>query len=226
MKSVTIEGIIGGNLAKLRRSENLTVQQAVDVLRAVTGTSFSVPKLWRWEQGKYRFKLDDLFLMSQLYGVNVLSFLKPVDDTVTHVRTGCTDIPVDKYVMDYYIDPVGTFPRRAAALRGQTRHLSRAVEAAFADIENRLADKAGPGDYRTTAERIRGVAETIATTRDQAVSNPTEDNVFRLNHLRVVAKMALNRAHLEIDEEQRRELIEELIDEHSMDPGDTHQTHD
>lgn len=161
MKAQTVDEIIGDNLARLRKSESLTVEQAAGVLELVTGQSFSLPKLWRWEQGKYRFKTTDLFLMSQFYGVNVMAFFRPADPTITHVHIDGADIPKDDYLVDFFIDPRGAFITRATTLIERSKQGSRTVYAALADIEDRLADKAGPGDLYTAIQQVRRIVAAV-----------------------------------------------------------------
>lgn len=214
MRVATIDQVIGGNLARLRAAEHLTIEQAANVLELVTGQSFSVPKLWRWEQGKYRFGLNDLFLMSQFYGVNVLAFLKPSDPDISDIDTGTDIVPVELYVMDYYVDPGGAFITRARTLAERVKEGSRTVQAALDDIENRLADKAGPADLHSTIQQIRHIFDAIRTARDKAILDPTDDNIWDYKYLVKTIELAMSTAKLDIALEKRQQFIDEIIEEY------------
>jgi transcriptional regulator with XRE-family HTH domain len=161
----TIDEIIGGNLRRMRNAEALTLAECADALAFLTGESFSEATLSRWETGHYHFKMDDLFLTSQIYGVNVISLLQPADD-VTHVHVSGRDVPVDSYAVDFFIDPRGTFTDRAKNIAERNAEGTRDVVDALNDIRDRLGKKGRPADLLAAINTVRS--------RDAIAANPED----------------------------------------------------
>jgi transcriptional regulator with XRE-family HTH domain len=159
VNSQTIDQVIGGNLQLLRQAESMTTAEMADALTSLTGESFSEVKLWRWETGRYRFKVTDLYLFSQLHGVNLLALLKPDDATITHVKTGRRDTPVDAYVYDFFVDPSGTFGDRATRLAERRAEGTPYVIDAINDISDRLGKKGRIGDWYSSHKRFFAAIE-------------------------------------------------------------------
>jgi transcriptional regulator with XRE-family HTH domain len=174
VKAPTIDEVIGGNLRALRESESLTLAQCADTLTALTDQSFSEAKLSRWETGRYRFTVNDLHLISQLYGVNLLALLKPTDDTTTHIRVGETRYPIDSYIYDFFVDPRGKFTDRAKRLAERRTEGTPNIVDALNDIADQLGDKGRLGDFHSSLQYARR----ILTVAQKAVhDDPTPENI-------------------------------------------------
>ena len=154
----TIDEVIGGNLRELRSAEDMTLADAAETIGWLAGNSFSEAKLSRWETGRYHFTMDDLFLMSQVYGVHLISLLTPADPTVTHIRFLDNLYPVERYRYDFFIDPQGAFADRASNIAERNRRGVYDVAAALDDLRDRLGDKSGLADLHSTIEYFRQVA--------------------------------------------------------------------
>ena len=162
MKAQTIDEVIGSNLRRLRESESLTLAQYAGTLTFLVGESFSEAKLSRWETGRYHFKMDDLLLMSRIHGVNILGLFIPGDRTVTHIRVGDSLYPIDRYRTDFFLDPRGSFRDRATDIAERKRHGAWDVDAALDDMEKRLGEKGGIGDFHSTFRDMFGGLERYA----------------------------------------------------------------
>jgi transcriptional regulator with XRE-family HTH domain len=161
MKMATIDEVIGSNLRELRKAESVTLAQGAVTIGWLAAESFSEAKLSRWETGQYHFAMDDLFLMSQVYGVNVLALLRPDRDIlnvrITHIQVRDRLYPVERFQYDFFIDPQGVFADRADDLAQRSRQGSRSVQAAFDDVRDRLGDKAGLADLHSTLDLFRQI---------------------------------------------------------------------
>jgi transcriptional regulator with XRE-family HTH domain len=183
VNSKTIDEVIGGNLRTLRDRESMTLANAAETIGWFGRVSFSEAKLSRWETGHYHFTMDDLFLMSQVYGVNVFGFLTPTDRTITHIKVGDSLYPVERYRYDFFIDPQGAFIDRATDIAQRKKHGAWDVEAALDDVRDRLGDKAGLADLHSTLELFRQIADgtdplsTLAKTLEEraAAGEPPAD---------------------------------------------------
>ncbi len=159
VNSKTIDEVIGSNLRTLRDRESMNLANAAETIGWFGRVSFSEAKLSRWETGRYHFRMDDLFLMSQVYGVNVLGLFIPDDKTVTHIKVGDSLYPVERYRTDFFLDPRGSFLDRATDMSERKRHAAWDVDAALDDVRDRLGDKAGLADLHSTLELFRQIAD-------------------------------------------------------------------
>ncbi len=156
MQVQTIDEVIGANMRFLREGEALTLVQCAETLAFLTGKTFSEARLSRWETGHYSFTINDLHTVSQIYGVNLMGLLKPIDDDVTHVQTFYGSLyPVDSYVYDFFIDPRGTFADRAEQFAERNKAGTRDVVDALNDIRYNLGDKGRIGDLHMKIKAFR-----------------------------------------------------------------------
>lgn len=185
MQAQTINQAIGANIRTLRKTEGLTLAQCADALWYMTGESISEAKLSRWETGKYRFTVSDLHLISQVYGVNLLALLKPVDDDITHIDFGIYTIPVDDYVYDFFVDPRGRFVDRAERLaerRGEGDG-TRDVLDAINDIRDRLGKRGRLGDLHSSMLYFDRIITTLLAAFELNVENPTPEHAQQYQDL-------------------------------------------
>jgi transcriptional regulator with XRE-family HTH domain len=172
----TIDQVIGQNLRALRKHETLTLAEAAKAVAMLTDRSISEASLSRWETGYNHFTVPDLYKWSQLYRVNVIALLQPADD-VTHVGINGRDVPVDSYAYDFFIDPRGTFTERASHLSERRSEGTPNVVDALNDIRDRLGEKARMADFVAAAARIQRIVDAVQTAYDEAIENPTPENI-------------------------------------------------
>jgi len=158
VQEATIDEVIGGNLTLLRAG--MTLAETADTLSALTGQSFSEAKLSRWENGKYRFTVHDLHLLSQVYGVNLLGLLKPSDGT-THIQVGNSLYPIDVYMYDFFIDPRGSLTERATVIAERNKEGTRDVIDALNDVADHLGEKGQLADFHAGLQRFRATARKV-----------------------------------------------------------------
>jgi transcriptional regulator with XRE-family HTH domain len=185
VQTQTIDQAIGANMRTLRETEGLTLAQCADTLWYITGESISEAKLSRWETGKYRFNVSDLHLISQVYGVNLLALLKPVDDDITHIDFGLYTIPVDDYVYDFFVDPRGRFVDRAERLaerRGEGDG-TRDVLDAINDIRDRLGKRGSLGDLHSSMLYFGRIVTTVLAAFELNLYNPTPEHAQQYQDL-------------------------------------------
>jgi transcriptional regulator with XRE-family HTH domain len=185
VKVLTIDQIIGANLKKLIEDEGLTVDEAADALAGLSGETWSDVKLWRWESGKYNFKAADLFLLSRIFGRNVIAFLEPPKEVgtknkkekVTHVIVDETTYSVERYRADYLLDPRGSFLDRATDLAERKKNAPWDVEAALTDIKDNLGERAQLADFHVALKHTRHSIRILKVMRKNALDDPTPENI-------------------------------------------------
>jgi transcriptional regulator with XRE-family HTH domain len=185
VKVLTIDQIIGANLKELIEDEGLTVDEAADALAGLSGETWSDVKLWRWESGKYNFKAADLFLLSRIFGRNVIAFLEPPKEVgtknkkekVTHVIVDETTYSVERYRADYLLDPRGSFLDRATDLAERKKNAPWDVEAALTDIKDNLGERAQLTDFHAALKQTRLEIRMLRGMRKNALDNPTPENI-------------------------------------------------
>jgi transcriptional regulator with XRE-family HTH domain len=185
VKVLTIDQIIGANLKELIEDEGLTVDDAADALAGLSGETWSDVKLWRWESGKYNFKAADLFLLSRIFGRNVIAFLEPPKEVgtknkkekVTHVIVDGTTYSVERYRADYLLDPRGSFLDRATDLAERKKNAPWDVEAALTDIKDNLGERAQLADFHAALKSTRHSIRILKVMRREAINNPTPENI-------------------------------------------------
>ena len=195
MKVLTIDEVIGANLKDLIESEGLTVEHAAEALAALTGQTWSEVKVWRWESGNYKFKATDLFLLSRVFGRNVIAFLDPPDEVgtknnkeeVTHVIVDETTYTVKRYRLDYLLDPRGSFVDRATDLTARHKAAAEDVSAALDDIRANLGERARLADFHSALKRINQAISMVETARDKAIEDPTPENIAEYKAMAEVA---------------------------------------
>lgn len=171
----TIDQIIGANIRALREREALTLKDAAEVLAVLTGRSLTESSLSRWEGGYNQFSAADLYLWSQIYGVNVIALLQPADD-VTHVRVNDRDVPVDEYALDFFIDPRGTFTQRAQQFAERRNEGTRDIVDALNDIRDRLGEKGRLADLHASYKAFQRLTDIGVALYEETLTNPTPEN--------------------------------------------------
>jgi len=224
VKVLTINQIIGANLKDLIENEGLNVEQAAEALTALTRQTFSEVKLWRWESGNYHFKATDLFLLSRILGRNVMAFLEPPKEVgtrnskekVTHVIVGETTYTVERYRLDYFLDPRGSFLDRATNLAARKKEAAYDVEAALDDIRDNLGERALLADFHAALEGIRRTLRTrndiVEEARSRATEDPTPENIDVYNELIKDAKSWRDRTTKVLDEAYEHADVDAIKD--------------
>lgn len=173
--SVTIDEAIGMNLRHLREGQDLTLEEAAGVLTILTaGEPWSLWKLRRWETGGHAFTMDDLYLLCGLYGVNLIGLLKPHQTDPKNpdytppesIQMGAETVPVERYVMDLFIDPSGRFTDRARDIAARKQAGTWHLEVALDDVDETWGDKGEIGEFVSTLARIHNIIALLEAERD------------------------------------------------------------
>jgi transcriptional regulator with XRE-family HTH domain len=180
--SKTVDQIIGANLKRLRQAEAMTLGDVAVVLTHLGFGSFSEAKLSRWENGLYPFTVNDLHMLSQVFGVNIVAFLKP-DKNTTRVETPGGIVPAETYAYDFLIDPQGRFTERARRIAARKKHGAWDVDDALDDIDDQLKDKGRIADLAVAALNTARLKKAMEDNPDQPAWK-TMNDLYNAGQLR------------------------------------------
>jgi hypothetical protein len=177
MQVQTIDEVIGANLRTMRG--DLSLIKCAETIAFLTGKSFSESRLSRWETGLYTFTVNDLHTLSQIYGVNLMALLRPVDETVTHIETFHGSLyTVDSYVYDFFIDPRGTFTDRAEKFKERNAAGTRDVIDAINDVRDQLGTKGTIEDRYSSYKELQRIYKDL---KEKVEANEAEGNADGVN---------------------------------------------